>query len=158
MESHLVHRVASVTLSLVAVMVLAGCTSGEGRPSAATGPATSSCSVGGLDPATTLRAFFASVQDDQQDAARRLLQPGGEVPDEAWAALSARLDGLDLDELKFTSEQMGSAVSLRVILPDGSVLGTFQTHAQEGEPRCAAVVWGTYPEVPGADSSGAATA
>lgn len=117
-----------------------------------------SCSIGSPDPAEAVRNFLATVQDEDQDSARQFLQPGGEIPTEAWDKLGVRLEGVALDKLKFTSEQMGTAISLRAITSDGSVLGTFQAHFQEDAPQCAAVVWGTYPDVPGADASEPATA
>ncbi|MFD2841029.1 hypothetical protein ACFSYH_10660 [Populibacterium corticicola] len=98
---------------------------------------------------------MAAVQKDDQESARKYLEPGGEIPAEAWSELATRLEGVSLDTLKFTSEQMSIAVALRVILADGSVLGTFEAHFPEDEsaPECAAVVWGTYPDDPDAEAS-----
>lgn len=145
-------------LCCLAAAALIGCTSGDNtRPDASTG-GTPACAYGASDPADALRGFLAGAQTDSQDAARRFLQPGGDIPTEAWTELGQRLDGVDLDELKLTSETMATATSLRVLLADGSVLGTFEAHVQEEAPGCSAVVWGTYSDEPGSDASEPASA
>lgn len=151
-------RARLAALGCIAALALVACTSDEKPRPSASDAHESSCSIGSPDPTEAVRNFLAAVQEEDQDSARQFLQPGGEIPAEAWDKLGVRLEGVALDELKFTSEQMATAVSLRAIMSDGSVLGTFEAHFQEDAPQCAAVVWGTYPDEPGADASEPASA
>ncbi len=109
----------------------------------------SSCTFGTTDPEKSVRGFLTAAQNDNQEDAQQLLIPHFEIPAEVWSELAAKLDGVSLDELKFTSDQLSEdAVSFRVILADGSMLGTFSTYTLEDAPKCAAVAWGTYSEDP----------
>lgn len=134
-----------MALSLLVTSVLIGCSTGDETPRVTSG---SECSLGTPDPVESVRGFLSAVQNDSQESARKFLKPGLEIPPEAWTELAGRLEGVSLDALKFTGEPLTGAVALRVILEDGSVLGTFQAHFLEDDPECAAVAWGTYPEDP----------
>ncbi|MFD2840047.1 hypothetical protein ACFSYH_05620 [Populibacterium corticicola] len=130
-------------LSLLTTATLVGCSPGS------LGLLGSSCTVGTPDPVESVRGFLSAAQNDSQEAAQQLLIPHFEIPAEAWAELAAKLDGVSLDELKFISDELSEeAVSFKVILADGSMLGTFSTYTLEDAPKCAAVAWGTYCEDP----------
>jgi hypothetical protein len=114
------------------LLVLSGC--GE----------TSPCRYGGEDSAAALEEFLAEAAAGDQAGSSALLSNGWELDQDAFASLTARLDGVDLAALRLLPEQAGTMFSYRVMDQD-TLLGEFNVITGGG---CARISWGEYTETP----------
>jgi hypothetical protein len=140
-------RTATVVVALLPVTLLAAGCSDDGG----------SCERGAATVDEALTTFLESAAEGSSTDAEAMLLEGFSVDPAAFELLHGELDGVTVDSLVLTGEEMGSRHAIRVSSPDAGLIGTFEV--EEGDDAtCAAVVWGEPPaeSEPAAGESAAA--
>ncbi|MDR1442740.1 MAG: hypothetical protein LBJ02_10245 [Bifidobacteriaceae bacterium] len=129
--------------AMLLLVFLSGC--GEEAPQ---------CRYSDEDPVTALEDFLAKAAAGDQAGATEILGDGWEMDEEAFAALTAQLDGVDLATLRFSPDQLGSMFHYKVMDQD-TLIGEFDVITGDG---CADVSWGELTETEAGDPAASQSA
>jgi hypothetical protein len=135
--SHRSDQVCSRTaLCLVlTAALLAGCSSPD-----------ETCERGTAGTEQAVTEFLAAVAAGDSSRTEQLLMSGNTVDQVEFDLLHGDLEGVALDRLVMSDEQIGTRHAIEVTSPNTGVTSTFEVE-KDPSTGCAAVVWGIGPDI-----------